>query len=85
MKLAQKIILTLLLFLPVFIAAELPSCYYTYDQIYTLLQNHQQAHPDIAKIYTIGHSQQDNIPIYAIRISDNVETDESEPALLFFF
>ncbi|MCK9158307.1 MAG: T9SS type A sorting domain-containing protein [Candidatus Cloacimonas sp.] len=83
MKLAQKIILTLLLFLPVFIAAELPSCYYTYDQIYTLLQNHQQAHPDIAKIYTIGHSQQDNIPIYAIRISDNVETDESEPALLF--
>ena len=76
MKIATMIILCSVLFLPAFISAILPTCYYTYDQIYTLLQSHQQSHPDIAKLYTIGYSHQDNIPIYAIRISDNVETDE---------
>ncbi len=83
MKIATMIILCSVLFLPAFISAILPTCYYTYDQIYTLLQSHQQSHPDIAKIYTIGYSQQDHIPIYALRISDNVEIDEYEPALLF--
>ncbi|HOT39231.1 MAG TPA: M14 family zinc carboxypeptidase [Candidatus Cloacimonas acidaminovorans] len=83
MKIAMKIILCIMLFLPALISATLPTCYYNYAQIYALLQSHQQSHPDIAKIYTIGYSQQDHIPIYAIRISDNVEIDEYEPALLF--
>jgi len=61
----------------------LPTCYYTYDQISQLLTDHAAEHPDIAKKVQIGFSQQDEVPIYALRISDNVDTDEEEPALLF--
>lgn len=61
----------------------LPDCYYTYDEISQLLTDYQTQHPDIAKKVQIGHTQQDNLPLYAFRISDNVNVDESEPALLF--
>lgn len=64
-------------------ADSLPSCYYTYDQISQMLLDYENQHPDIAKRVQIGLSQEDGIPIYAMRISDNVELDEEEPALLF--
>lgn len=64
-------------------ADTLPTCYYTYDQITQMLANYQAQYPDIAKRVQIGFSQQDHLPIYAMRISDNVNTDEEEPALLF--
>jgi hypothetical protein len=62
---------------------DLPTCYYTYAQISQLLTDYETQHPDIAKKVEIGHTQQENIPIYAMRISDNVNSDEEEPALLF--
>ncbi len=61
----------------------LPDCYYTYDEISQLLTDYQAQHPDIAKKVQIGHSQLDQLPLYAFRISDNVNVDEYEPALLF--
>ena len=61
----------------------LPSCYYTYDQISQLLSTYESQYPDIAKKVLIGYSQEDHIPIYAMRITDNVNQDEEEPALLF--
>ncbi|HOD59915.1 MAG TPA: M14 family zinc carboxypeptidase [Candidatus Syntrophosphaera sp.] len=61
----------------------LPSCYYTYDQISQLLSNYESQYPDIAKKILIGYSEEDHIPIYAMRITDNVNQDEEEPALLF--
>jgi hypothetical protein len=61
----------------------IPSCYYTYDQISQLLTTYENQYPDIAKKVLIGYSQQDHIPIYAMRITDNVNQDEEEPALLF--
>jgi len=62
---------------------DLPTCYNTYDEITQMLADYQAQHPDIARRVLIGYSQQDNLPIYAMRISDNVENDEEEPALLF--
>ncbi|HNW24086.1 MAG TPA: M14 family zinc carboxypeptidase [Candidatus Cloacimonas sp.] len=83
MKIAFYTILYSILLLPALLSATLPTCYYTYNQIYTLLQSYEQEYPEIAKLYTIGYSQQEHIPIYAMRISDNVEVNEDEPALLF--
>jgi len=61
----------------------LPTCYYTYTQISQMLADLQTQYPDIAKRVQIGVTQQDQVPIYAMRISDNVNVDEEEPALLF--
>lgn len=61
----------------------LPACYYTYGEISQLLSDYESEHPDIARRVHIGLTQQDQLPIYAMRISDNVDQDEEEPALLF--
>ncbi|MFB3844571.1 MAG: M14 family zinc carboxypeptidase [Candidatus Cloacimonadaceae bacterium] len=61
----------------------LPSCYHTYAEITAELQQLEMQYPSLAKVYIIGHSQQDNLPIYAIKLSDNVEQEENEPAVLF--
>jgi hypothetical protein len=61
----------------------LPDCYHTYAEIETELQQLQNQYSSIARVYTIGHSQQDNLPLYAFKISDNVELEENEPAVLF--
>ncbi len=83
MKNALIIMLAFVAILPAVLSADLPTCYYTYAQIESMLTAYEAANSDIAKLYTIGFSQQDNVPIYAMRISDNVAADESEPALLF--
>ena len=64
-------------------AQNLPTCYYTYDQIQTMLSQYETQYPNICKVYTIGHSQEENIPIKAIRISDNAQVEEDEPSILF--
>jgi hypothetical protein len=67
----------------VIVAQALPSCYHTYAEIGTELQQLENTYPSIAKLYVIGHSQLDNLPIYAMKISDNVNNEEAEPAVLF--
>jgi len=61
----------------------LPSCYHTYSEIEDYLNYYQTQYPDQAKLYTIGYSQVDHVPIYAMKISNNVTVDEDEPELLF--
>ncbi len=61
----------------------IPDCYHTYDEIITELQQLETQYPSIAKVYNIGHSQLDSIPIYVIKISDNVLNEEFEPAVVF--
>ncbi len=63
--------------------AELPTCYHTYDEVIAELTQYEALNPDIAKIHIIGYSQQDNLPIYAMKISDNVLQDEQEVPVLF--
>ncbi len=71
------------LVLPIMLQATLPTCYNSYTQITTMLQGFEAENPDIAKLHIIGYSQQEHIPIYAMQISDNVQQEEDEPALLF--
>lgn len=76
-------ILLVVLALPYLLNATLPSCYHTYDEITSQMFALEAAHPDIAKVHMIGYSQEDQVPIYAMQISANVEGDWERPALLF--
>lgn len=80
----RKLILLIILFTASFLAAQtdLPTCYYTYAQISQMLSDYEAQHPDIAKKVLLGYTQQDNLPIYAMRISDNVNLFEEEPGVL---
>lgn len=83
----KSIVLTLLIALTMIITLNalppLPSCYYTYDQIVDELYQLEAQYPNQAKVYNIGHSQQDSIPIYAIKLSNNVLQELNKPAVLF--
>ncbi len=61
----------------------LPELYHTYDEVYAELQQIQSQYPTKARIYTIGQSQVDHIPIYALKVSNNVNNDDFEPAVVF--
>ncbi len=52
--------------------------YHTYEEVVQELDFLSSTYQDIAKVYQIGASQRYQIPIYAIKISDNVEIDEDE-------
>lgn len=69
--------------IPFALHAELPSCYHSYDEISAILFQLEDQYPDIAKVHTIGYSQEDEVPIYAMQISQNVEGSWQRPALLF--
>ena len=56
--------------------------YHSYSEITSLTKSIADAHPDIAKRFSIGKSYQGR-NLWAMKISDNVATDESEPEVLF--
>lgn len=76
-------IVATLLLLGLAIYANLPTCYHTYDQIIDLLQGYETQYPGQAKVHLLGYSQEDHVPIYGIKISNNVLQDEDQPAVLF--
>ncbi len=79
------IVITMLL-LPLALRANLPplpECYDTYDEIVTRLFELEDLYPTHAKVHLIGHSQQDEVPIYAMQLTTNVTGDWEKPALLF--
>ncbi|MBU1707099.1 hypothetical protein KKB28_04210, partial [bacterium] len=61
--------------------------YHTYDEIMADIFALQETYPTMVKVDSIGHSsgQTDGriLPIYAVKISDNVQVNEDEPAVLF--
>lgn len=61
----------------------LPDCYNTYDEITERLFELEDLFPTHAKVHLIGHSQQEELPIYAIQITANVSGDWEKPSLLF--
>ena len=66
-------------------AADFPakdSRYHNYAEMVATLQAAQAAHPDIVKVISIGKSYQGR-DIWAVKVSDNVETDEAEPEVMF--
>lgn len=62
---------------------ELDPFFYTYNSMIDSLFSWQSQFPQIASLELIGQTQQEQRDIYAIKISDNVATDEDEPVLLF--
>lgn len=59
--------------------------YHTYEEIVAYLDSIQQipAYHAILDVREIGRSNNEDLPIYAIKLSDNPTQDEDEPALLF--
>lgn len=64
-------------------AQNLPTCYYTYEQVGNMLTAYQAANPTVAKLVTIGYSELEHVPIYALKLSNNVQQELEKPALLF--
>ena len=76
-------VLLMLLSAGLLLAKDLPTCYHTYAQVGDMLTAYQAANPEIAKLVTIGFSQQEHVPIYAMKLSGNVQVEAEKPALLF--
>ncbi|MEA2677269.1 MAG: carboxypeptidase [Chloroflexota bacterium] len=56
--------------------------YHTYAETSALLDGVESSYPTIARKFSIGQSNQGR-PIWALKISDNVGSDENEPEVLF--
>jgi hypothetical protein len=67
-------------------AQPLPACYNTRAELYNLIFALQDSFPTRVKVDSIGHSRGDMLgiqyPIYAVKISDNVQVFEDEPVSL---
>ena len=66
-------------------ATEFPAGYtgfHSYTEIAAETAAVAAAHPDIAQRFSIGKSYQGR-ELWAVKISDNVATDENEPEVLF--
>ncbi|MDP8201093.1 MAG: M14 family zinc carboxypeptidase [Candidatus Tenebribacter burtonii] len=62
--------------------------YHTYEEIIQEISELQTNHPDIVSVQVIGSTlgadpYQDPIPIYAVKLSNNVGIDEDEPAVMY--
>lgn len=55
--------------------------YHTYDEVKGLIEQLAETRPDIARLETYGTSQSGR-PLVALKVSDNVQTDEDEPELM---
>lgn len=82
-----RIVLALLL--PLLAAAQpypLPPCYHTRAGLDSFIFALQDSFPQLVKVDSIGHSRGDMLgevyPIYAVKISDNVQVFEDEPTSL---
>ena len=56
--------------------------YFTYAEMITAMQALQSNFPSLISVFSIGNSANGN-PIYAVKISDNVAVDETEPEILY--
>ena len=80
----MKIIISYFLF-TVLVAQSLDDRYHSVEEIYGVLDSLDQIEEisDYFHLDTIGFSTQENIPILAVRISDNAHMKEDEPRVLF--
>ena len=63
--------------------AQLPGIYTRYSDALQTLTDLQASHPEICKLDTVGYSMRDAIPMLRVKISDNVDIDEDEPAIFY--
>ncbi|MGB9722121.1 MAG: M14 family zinc carboxypeptidase, partial [bacterium] len=57
--------------------------YHTYEEAMQELDSIATLYPTITKLYNLGFSTFDSLPIFGIKISDNPAIKEDEPAILF--
>ena len=57
--------------------------YHTLDEVAQELDSIAQYYPEIAHLDTITYSTTDSLPVFVIKISDNANIEEDEPAVLF--
>ncbi len=57
--------------------------YHRYQQVLDLLDNYHKTYPEITFLDTIGLGQRLGLYIPAIKISDNADKEEDEPAILY--
>ncbi len=65
------------------LAQELDPRYHNVQEIHDFIFNLQYQYPDRVKVDSVGHSQQDSLPIYLVKISNNVSVDYDRPTVLF--
>jgi len=67
-------------------AQPLGECYHTREELYQFIFDLQAANPTFVRVDSIGHSRGDQLaqqyPLYAVKISDNVDDFEDEPTVL---
>ena len=56
--------------------------FHSYTELTTEIANVAAAHPDIVKVFSIGKSYKGR-ELWAVKVSDNVGVDETEPEVLF--
>jgi hypothetical protein len=61
----------------------IPERYHTYDEVAVRLDSIARGYPAIVRLDTLNYSTTDSLPIFAVKISDNVGVEEDEPALLY--
>lgn len=72
--------------LSLFLISEFPFIdprYHTYDEMVQELDSIATLYPAITKLYNLGYSTRDSLPILGIKVSDNPMLKEDEPAILF--
>lgn len=57
--------------------------YHTFEEVTYELDSIANHYPHITLLDTLGYSTRDSLPIFAMKISDNVNVDEDEPAVLY--
>ncbi len=60
----------------------IPDFYHRYDDMVDKIFDWQSTYPDTVMVQQIGYSQEDDIPIYAVKVSANVQENEDKPAVL---
>lgn len=77
-KIFSYIVLTLICSL-----SALDSCYHNNEEIKEFIFNLKEQYPQFVKIDSIGVTLNENRTIWAVKLSDNPEIDEDEPAVMF--
>jgi hypothetical protein len=60
----------------------IPDFYHRYDDMVDQIFDWQLEYPDIVMVELIGYSQEDEIPIYAVKVSNDVQDTEDKPRIL---
>jgi len=81
------VILAIFTVVNLYAGSRLDPIYHTNEEIITELDSLQNLYPDLVMVQLIGWSTGasycEPMPIYACKISDNVQTDEDEPSVMY--